>query len=118
VCDGGDKADWATSNMFTTLSSSLQDDGQSRNADQNIDQQVELSIYPNPAQNFVNIDVVSEQEMNQIQLFDMTGRLIQKVRNIDATKHQLRFNADLPAGMYILRIEGKDFSEMKQIVVQ
>jgi hypothetical protein len=75
-----------------------------------IDPEAKISIYPNPFNNFINIELNSEKTHEIIiDLIDMNGRTIEKMFTgiISAElDHQFEFNtkADLTPGSYMLRI--------------
>jgi len=63
-----------------------------------------ISVYPNPAADYANIDGLDKNKSNMIHLVDVTGKLIQEhyVRG-----GQLRLNiTDLPPGVYYLTVNG------------
>lgn len=59
---------------------------------------LEVSIYPNPAKNQLNIMVSPNDELDLVILYDMAGRVVlnTKVSTIDLS--------DLKNGMYVLRV--------------
>lgn len=65
----------------------------------------EFKIYPNPAQDFINIS--GNKEISSVQFYDLSGKL---VKNHSLNSKQTNLNiASLPKGIYILKIisEGK-----------
>lgn len=61
----------------------------------------ELKIYPNPAVNEINIKGI---EVNQLELYDMTGRRLKHFQTFGML-HKIMVD-DLEAGIYILIING------------
>lgn len=60
-----------------------------------------VTIYPNPATNFVSVK--SESKINNIKIFDISGKSINV--KLDGDKIDVR---NLPAGAYLINIETKD----------
>ena len=61
-----------------------------------------LSIYPNPATNFVVVYNYSSEAGRIIELYDVKGRKVkQQAANGVATRME---TSELPSGMYVLRI--------------
>lgn len=72
----------------------------------------QISIYPNPAKDFLSIDMPSNIEINKISLFDTLGRkaLVTSDNNINLS--------DLARGIYILKIETTSGDLSKKIVIE
>ena len=62
-----------------------------------------LTLYPNPASDFVRIDGVDESSCSDISIFDLTGRLVRKYSYCN----ELNIS-DLQNGIYMLRVTGED----------
>ncbi len=65
-------------------------------------QQVSLKIYPNPASSFINVE--SDEEMQSIQVADVTGRIIIAENNLSTLTTQ-RSTAELATGSYFIHIK-------------
>ena len=63
-----------------------------------------LEVYPNPSNNVINI--ISENELQKIELYSMTGRLIFKT-DLNANNYALDI-ANYPIGTYFLRAFSQD----------
>ncbi|NOR75886.1 MAG: leucine-rich repeat protein [Draconibacterium sp.] len=72
-----------------------------------------LSIYPNPAHNFVFVES-SGLEMNSIQIIDITGKLIKTVRP-DTQNIRLDIS-DLIAGLHFIKVETGSTSKVFKFV--
>jgi photosystem II stability/assembly factor-like uncharacterized protein len=74
----------------------------------------EYSFYPNPVQDVLNINVgVQNYEPLQIEIFDILGKKLIESQ-ISAGAKDWNFDMErLPAGMYILKINSKFYSIMK-----
>lgn len=73
-----------------------------------------ISIYPNPAQDFVSIDIPSNYTQAQLNIYNLTGQLvaqkrIQSNQNIPIT--------ELGNGMYIFVVQGGDKVWRERVVV-
>ncbi|WP_430973135.1 family 16 glycosylhydrolase [Sunxiuqinia rutila] len=61
----------------------------------------EFLVYPNPAQQFVNIN--SNEPLNTVQIYGMSGQLLMVKSGLRARNYRLDLNG-LQTGMYLLRI--------------
>ncbi|MCQ2280484.1 MAG: T9SS type A sorting domain-containing protein, partial [Bacteroidales bacterium] len=73
-----------------------------------------LRIYPNPASDFV---MVEGDALQQIQLFNMAGQMLNCIVLENAAQYQLS-TAQLPAGAYLLRIATVDGEVAKMLIVE
>ncbi len=88
-------------------------------AENTVDQ---ISIYPNPANSRININIASEQEENySVQIYDLTGRLITTVfENIHVNKDNnvFEYNTEhLNTGTYLCKIIS-DKGKIKTTLIQ
>ena len=75
----------------------------------------ELKIYPNPASNFIFFENSSGPTISEVSIINMNGLLLKKVSDIQATN---RFDvADLPVGMYLVRITSDDEVFVRKLVL-
>ncbi len=80
-----------------------------------------LSIYPNPAtDNFTLLMQNKESQDLTLTMLDMQGRLVKnETWKQGIGIHQRNFSvSDLPAGMYLLRVDGKDLKASTQMIVR
>ena len=75
------------------------------------------SISPNPAQDMVKVSLSSDKLIKNIQLFDVTGKLILNQNNIDKNSTNL-YVSDLNSGLYIVSIKTNETMITKRLVVQ
>ena len=68
------------------------------------DSDVELSLAPNPASTNIKIEVSKNTPVRNIKVMDLSGRVINKISNVNSNLYQLQRNG-LQTGMYILRLE-------------
>jgi Secretion system C-terminal sorting domain len=64
---------------------------------------VDISVYPNPATEFIQVRDQSATAGN-IAIFNLTGR---KVRSFEYSEGQQYLVADLPKGMYLVQISDR-----------
>ncbi len=62
-----------------------------------------LIVYPNPAQDLVNVHLNGKTSMQSISIVDPQGRILREVTGIDAKHHQLDVSM-LPNGLYYLQV--------------
>lgn len=64
-----------------------------------------VSIYPNPNNGTVNIDLGSKKEVG-IKVFNLDGQLIYSIKNINTNFHQFELNQN--SGLYIIEINAQN----------
>ncbi len=76
---------------------------------------IKMAIYPNPATDFIQIE--SSEPINQIQIFDQTGReiVVLVVENELLTKISLE---EIPSGVYFLKVETNKGPTMQKLVIK
>jgi hypothetical protein len=62
----------------------------------------DLTIYPNPAESLITIEISTTYEIDQIQLIDLNGRIIQEI-NWQGAKLQTLNIEELSTGLYFIR---------------
>jgi len=77
-----------------------------------------VNIFPNPSNDFIAIQVLGLNNENlSIELFDVTGRLVQKSSiNAGATNTYLDTKT-LYAGSYLVKISGATIKATKKVVI-
>jgi hypothetical protein len=90
----------------------------SRGADELITGDVQkVDVYPNPANNVVNINLTGFTGKSVVSMFDVNGRVVLH-REMNTAKSQLDISA-LPAGVYMMRIRnGAKEVNMTKIIKQ
>jgi len=80
-----------------------------------------LTIYPNPiTSNQINISIGEELKLGnlQINVFDLTGRMVQ-IKSISTSYNKWNINLEhLNGGIYILQIKGEGFIASRKIIKQ
>ncbi|MFT7086455.1 MAG: hypothetical protein ACJAV5_002183 [Vicingaceae bacterium] len=72
----------------------------------------DLKIYPNPTNGVLNLEVLSDQRIESIQLLDMTGKLVL------STPFQSQLNlAHLPKGIYFLKVQNENGEQLTRKVI-
>lgn len=80
-----------------------------------------ISSYPNPASDQITIVLHSENsEKVDVDVLDQTGRSLKSINlNINSGLGEYKMDLEgLAKGMYLLKIEGKNFTEISQILIQ
>jgi hypothetical protein len=75
----------------------------------------DLSIYPNPAKNIVNIEVANADEYT-IQVADMLGRTV-LTEKASGEKHAIDLSGNR-SGVYLMTIESKGLKTTKKIILE
>lgn len=63
-------------------------------------------VYPNPANNVLNIDAKQGMKFSKVEMTDLNGRVV-KTMNVDAITTQLNIS-DLNAGVYFLKVSSNE----------
>lgn len=79
----------------------------------------EATVFPNPAEDVLNIQFGQNEGSANISLIDMTGRVVYQVNNenIDANSHQIN-TAGFQSGMYLLKTEENGTTSIAQVVIK
>ena len=65
-----------------------------------------ISVYPNPAKDYITVEINGDLEIAHIALYDIQGRPVETLRATSLQTKTYRLDiADLPAGTYILHIK-------------
>ena len=74
----------------------------------------DIVLYPNPANSFINVNVVNGTRQGIINIYNMIGSLV-KVVEIDGNEQEIDIS-DLPKGVYIISVEDKKEPIIKQFI--
>ena len=84
----------------------------------NVDFDEGISIYPNPASDFVNISMPLTSEKVTIELFDQLGRQL-LMRNFSEVRTSKRISIEgIPQGVYFVRISDGSSRTTKKLLVK
>ena len=89
-------------------------DADNPTAVQMIDQQMDVLFYPNPFSNTINVKLNSPVE--QIQIYNLAGTLIQTIVSEQKPNQTIEFGADLKSGMYLVKVVGSGSAKSYKIV--
>lgn len=77
-----------------------------------------FSVYPNPAKDFVNIEVSEgERGWMNIEIFDMTGRVVYTDQGVNANRITIH-TGHLPNGVYQITIQHETVTTTKKLVIR
>ena len=81
-----------------------------------------FDMKPNPANHWVNISVenyLGEFENLEIEMYSVIGTKIHPLRiQVNPSENKMVLNlSQVPAGVYLVRIKGKDFEQTKRLRV-
>ncbi len=63
----------------------------------------DFMVYPNPAQDFVQIKLQNNENINSIQISDVLGKVVKKVTSIEANQTTIS-TSDLTTGIYVIEV--------------
>lgn len=79
---------------------------------------VSCTVYPNPSNGVVNIRLTAEAtSLVSVELVDATGKQVQRVEAANLNGQTLRF-ANLPAGLYLVRVVSDHGSLVQKLIVR
>jgi hypothetical protein len=74
-------------------------------------------VFPNPTRDILRVE--ADYLIVNYQIYDLNGRIVREVNSTSDIPGMLEFNvSDLPKGMYLLRLNGGDKSEIQQFLVR
>jgi len=76
-----------------------------------------VSISPNPAKDFLNIDLGNLENVESIEMMDAQGRTVYSENNISESRVQLDLGA-MSAGMFVIRVTTQLGSSLFKVVVE
>ena len=80
-----------------------------------------IKAYPNPFNSMLSVDVTTPTiDEISIEAFDISGRLIENLfcGTVSANSYTVRWDTgDLPSGLFLIRVSGKEFSETKKVLL-
>ncbi len=76
----------------------------------------EISVYPNPAKDFFYISFDAGTALNQLNLYDLSGRLIIELQNVFPSQKIML--PVLPAGVYFIKAVSEKNMFFKKVVIQ
>lgn len=86
------------------------------NVENNIDD-IEVSIFPNPTIEFVNINLNKIQQNVNVQLLDLTGKELYTNQFVNSSSFKINFPNSLKSGIYFLNINSDELSVTEKIVI-
>lgn len=87
---------------------------------QSVVDQLELSVYPNPFKNNLNVVLnIKEQSLVEVYIYDLQGRLVATVLDkvaLTEGEHSFTFNEELPQGVYLFDLIHNEKHHVKRII--
>ena len=74
-----------------------------------------IKLYPNPSNNNKQTFIQCDYPIDEIELFDMEGKLLYATKNVNYNKYSL-LTQDLAKGMYIIKIHSRKLFTAKLII--
>lgn len=76
----------------------------------------QVSIYPNPTSDILNISLKNAEEIETADMYDMTGKKVKSLELVNGT-NQVSVT-DLPKGMYIIRMQTSDAVMTEKVMLK
>ncbi len=78
---------------------------------------VSIKVYPNPSSDYLYIEQGENKRIERIELFDLQGRLMKSVDNIQQSQQKIDIRA-LERGYYMMRITSEQGIGVKKILIE
>ncbi len=79
----------------------------------------EIEVFPSPFSNQLNIKLDAKAIPTSIDILNVKGQVLQHWMDLDENRQEISWNTeDLPRGMYLVRIQYKDWSTTKKVMKQ
>ncbi|WP_170144184.1 DUF7619 domain-containing protein [Epilithonimonas arachidiradicis] len=72
-----------------------------------------MQVYPIPTKGLIN--VISDEKMNAVEVYDVAGRIVQKQMDSSPSK-EFKLNINVPKGIYYLKIKTGKGTSVKKII--
>jgi endonuclease/exonuclease/phosphatase family metal-dependent hydrolase len=81
--------------------------------------EIQFSVSPNPAKNFINISIENTSSISTILLTDVNGRLVKQLLVPAGASQNIQLNiADQPKGMYLLKFINNNTVKTEKLVIE
>jgi hypothetical protein len=75
-------------------------------------------IYPNPASDFLNVELNGKVDLLRAELLNTMGQVLRQVKYTSLHGDLIRLDvSDLPAGVYFVRLVGNDFHQTNRVII-
>lgn len=64
----------------------------------------EISIFPNPASNYIDVIYSPTSDVKSITVYNLIGKIVNVYKVTNKNSARCEFNADMPSGIYFVRI--------------
>ncbi|HUH25449.1 MAG TPA: T9SS type A sorting domain-containing protein, partial [Flavobacterium sp.] len=75
----------------------------------------QFTIFPNPASSFVNITNALNLEVEEVSIYDLSGKLLKTQKVVSAENIQLNIE-EFAVGTYLFHIKTKEGTAVKKII--
>jgi len=81
--------------------------------------QYEIDVYPNPFYDVVNLHIANYADIERITVYDIYGKLIHTTEKANPKQETIQIDlSDQKNGIYIMNVNGKNYSARKKIIKQ
>lgn len=64
----------------------------------------DIAIYPNPAQNYIDVVYNPSSDVKTIAIYNLIGKAVSVYKVTDKNSARCEFNAEMPSGIYVVRV--------------
>ena len=80
-------------------------------------QELKISIYPNPANHSIHINLSQASQVNEIEIYNLQSVLIKKIAITEDSKNIDLNISDYPSGVYLLRFNSNSILDFTPISI-
>ena len=112
---------WKLANATALVGGGGEEEGDEREAVQEIrtSEAPEIKVYPNPAADFVNVDLPQNELTGTLSILSVSGQLVRSVQSSEGEMSIQIDVQDLPKGVYLVRfVQSDEQVVVKKLIVQ
>lgn len=64
----------------------------------------DIAIYPNPAQNYIDVVYSPSSDVKTIAVYNLIGKVVSVYKSTNKNSARCEFSADMPSGIYVVRV--------------
>lgn len=64
----------------------------------------DIAIYPNPAQNYIDVVYSPSSDVKSIAIYNLIGKVVSVYKVTNKNSARCEFNTDMPSGIYVIRV--------------
>ena len=78
----------------------------------------QLTVYPNPAQDYLRIDLPENEKIHNLQIFDASGKCLFTLIPTEALNHRTINTNQWKAGVYLIRVMSNKNNYIQKVLIE